>query len=349
MVDDYCGVQVQARHTPAGVGTVNSAVALEVGGDVIAITRGGGSTGTTEEPSLYLNGVKSNKHNGGTTRIQLDGSQTSITARGSFGASDATVSFKIRARVPHKNAETAASIAARDAAVDITSAPDPVYTEVTYLFEVVVRRGATGVQFMELFGTPPPLSAGLTEGLLGNFNGDTTDDMIGSTGLQYNTATVTAETIEKEFAESWRVKTETDSILPYADGETVATFYDASFTPIKLSDFTQAQIDAALVACEANGVALTYLQACAVDHLLSNGAVSYGSYNSNNARIQVQLLPVSVTAEKIETRTVVTSTNDNGNGNNLGNSLITGVSPATRATATWTPVVAIVAALVLLM
>ncbi|XP_048238235.1 uncharacterized protein LOC124135986 isoform X1 [Haliotis rufescens] len=92
----------------------------------------------------------------------------------------------------------------------------------------------------------PETYRGLTKGLLGNYNGDDTDDFVSSTGSPY-LATSTDEVLY-QFGQSWALTNMTESVLHYAPGEDISTFTNSSYTPLFEEDI------AANTRAEAEGV-----------------------------------------------------------------------------------------------
>jgi hypothetical protein len=72
-----------------------------------------------------------------------------------------------------------------------------------------------------------PTRAGKVEGLLGNFDGDPTND-IAARGGPPLAPPITFEKLYPSYADSWRIRA-ADSLFTYADGESTETFTDRSF------------------------------------------------------------------------------------------------------------------------
>jgi hypothetical protein len=72
-----------------------------------------------------------------------------------------------------------------------------------------------------------PSRAGRVEGLLGNFDGDPTND-VAPRGGQPLAAPITFEQLYPSYADSWRIQA-ADSLFTYADGESTETFTDRTF------------------------------------------------------------------------------------------------------------------------
>lgn len=93
-----------------------------------------------------------------------------------------------------------------------------------------------------------------TRGLLGNNNGDPTDDLVYGDGTPAG-QNPTPETLHGPFADSWRVTDET-TLFSYGPDESPDTVADPDFPEqyADLSDFSDATIDAATDSCTAAGV-----------------------------------------------------------------------------------------------
>lgn len=108
------------------------------------------------------------------------------------------------------------------------------------------------------------------EGLLGNNNGDMSDDLRTSAGERVSSSDV--RRIHERFADSWRVS-QNDSLFTYADGESTASFTDKGFpnTVKTLADFSASELEGAASECRARGVADgTQLDDCTFDFLVTH-------------------------------------------------------------------------------
>ncbi len=108
------------------------------------------------------------------------------------------------------------------------------------------------------------------EGLFGDFDGDTSNDLQlrGGLGLAQPVST---QTLYGLYADSWRI-TASESLFDYGTGESTATFTDLSFpTSIaRVADLTLEQRDAAAAICDAAGVTdPILLDACILDVALT--------------------------------------------------------------------------------
>ncbi|MDQ1294879.1 MAG: hypothetical protein QG608_2764, partial [Actinomycetota bacterium] len=92
-----------------------------------------------------------------------------------------------------------------------------------------------------------------TRGLLGNNDGIPGNDLVTASGEQVTGASATV--LHGRYADSWRI-TQSESLFTYADNEDTDTYTDRSFPPniLTLSDFSEAELNAAAVACRAQQV-----------------------------------------------------------------------------------------------
>ncbi|XP_067687865.1 uncharacterized protein [Haliotis asinina] len=88
---------------------------------------------------------------------------------------------------------------------------------------------------------------GLTKGLLGNYNGNDTDDFTSPDGTMYP-ATSTDDELYP-FGQSWAIKTQDESVLLYKPGQTIATFTDSTYIPLFDKNISQADRDAGIAKC----------------------------------------------------------------------------------------------------
>lgn len=107
---------------------------------------------------------------------------------------------------------------------------------------------------------------GTLTGLLGDWNGDPADDLRPA-GAEPLPQTADWQEVRDRFAATWRV-TDEASLLPYAEGETTATYTDPTFppAPVSVESLDDAARTAASETCEAAGVTEpTHLARCLVD------------------------------------------------------------------------------------
>lgn len=144
---------------------------------------------------------------------------------------------------------------------------------------VVVHEGsgaAVHVQLhprvMGVLVDPPDADVGEMEGLLGDADGDPTNDLVDADGATI--AEATWEAVHRELAEAWRVVDDT-TLFDYDDGAGPDTYWDPTFPParVTLDDFTPEQQAEAEVVCRAAGVTDPGLLAeCTFDVLVTGDA-----------------------------------------------------------------------------
>ncbi|MGF1458127.1 MAG: VWD domain-containing protein [Leptolyngbyaceae cyanobacterium] len=157
--------------------------------------------------------------------------------------------------------------------------------------QVLVRSiRAGGEDFLNIM---PTLRAsrqnGLT-GLLGNFNGTVSDDLMSRDGSivpaqsSYSLATNTLDqalpavipvrdienayfdSLHRQFGDSWRIR-QSESLFDYPTGQSTATFTDSAFPSefVTLNGVAPARVDAALTTCREAGVDEALLDGCVFD------------------------------------------------------------------------------------
>jgi hypothetical protein len=115
------------------------------------------------------------------------------------------------------------------------------------------------------------------KGLLGNMDGNTTNDIFlrdGSALTPFN-----ASTFYGTYANSWRIPSLADSLFVYDSGETFAGFDDTNFprSPIVIPEATRA---AAQITCETAGVAANNIAECTQDVAIT-GDTSFANNAAN--------------------------------------------------------------------
>ena len=116
----------------------------------------------------------------------------------------------------------------------------------------------------------PETRRGQVTGLLGNFNGDASDDIQTRSG-EVLPPNPNYEQLYKIFGNSWRISQE-ESLFDYARGETTATFTDLSFPSkiVRTSDFPSNRRAEAEKTCRVAGVTEPeLLEACIFDILVT--------------------------------------------------------------------------------
>ncbi|XP_059158120.1 mucin-like protein [Physella acuta] len=75
---------------------------------------------------------------------------------------------------------------------------------------------------------------GIPRGLLGNFNGDKSDDFIWSNGIMSSTTSSGREIYE--FGQSWAITSDVESLFVYEYGKSRSSYQDPSYTPLFLDE-----------------------------------------------------------------------------------------------------------------
>ncbi|WP_194924196.1 VWD domain-containing protein [Catenulispora pinisilvae] len=132
------------------------------------------------------------------------------------------------------------------------------------------RIGTMSSWGLSLVVVPSTTLRGKTQGLLGNYDGDPSNDLVTGAG-QVLADPPDPKLLFGPFADSWRV-TDTTSLLPYPPGTDTATFTDKTFPdkPVTLADLDPARVAEARALCRALGVTDSpQLEACVLDVALS--------------------------------------------------------------------------------
>ena len=114
--------------------------------------------------------------------------------------------------------------------------------------------------------------AGAVEGLLGNFDGDPTNDLVSASGEPLDLPIAFTD-LYPSYADSWRVTAET-SLFPYADGESTETFTDRDYPAASASvaDLDEAARAQAEQVCRFAGITEPWLFAeCVLDVVEADG------------------------------------------------------------------------------
>lgn len=147
-----------------------------------------------------------------------------------------------------------------------------------------------GDRFLNIMPILRPSHANTMTGLLGNFNGNANDDLMGRDGRvvpaqsTYSIATNALdrvlpaaipvrqvenayfENLYRQFGDSWRIRPE-ESLFDYRTGESTETFSDRAFPQqfFTLNQVAPAQVEAALNTCRDAGVEEALLDGCVFD------------------------------------------------------------------------------------
>eukprot|EP00164_Ancoracysta_twista_P000550 GFYU01000734.1.p1 GENE.GFYU01000734.1~~GFYU01000734.1.p1 ORF type:complete len:1529 (-),score=557.19 GFYU01000734.1:343-4929(-) len=225
--------EVQVRHAPAGDASVNSAVAIgfPAGNEQgkITITRSEGFN----DPVIKVN-----------SRSFMFGTQRAKAIPGGFGT-------LIRSGTLNTTSSLVYTIK---------------LTQSLHEVEVSVQLSEFKVQFIEVFLKLPQDSRGMIRGLLGNFNGDPSDDFITREGRRYNADKITDQELYEEFAYSWRVGPR--SLFDYNAGESTKTFTKEAMPTIRsISDFPSDKQAEADVFCGEKLLSPKMHENCMFDYL----------------------------------------------------------------------------------
>lgn len=166
-----------------------------------------------------------------------------------------------------------------------------------------------------------PERAGAMEGLLGDYDGDPSDEPLGAGGSSLATDPLEESVLYGSYADGWRVTDET-SLLPYDPGETTEDYTDRDFPrkPLPLAGFSRVATTAADQTCRAGALVDEALIAACIFDLLVLGDSPVVGYERlapllSAARTWAMgpdgLPPVEVAADAWADR-VVAATADNG-------------------------------------
>ncbi|MGB3508184.1 MAG: VWD domain-containing protein [Microcoleaceae cyanobacterium] len=146
---------------------------------------------------------------------------------------------------------------------------------------VRVQRISAGGGSLTFEMTMPKSRQNQVSGLLGNFNGDSSDDIKTRSG-EVLPSNPNYEQLYKVFGNSWRVS-QKESLFDYARGETTATFTDLSFPTkiVRTSDFPSNRRAEAERTCREAGVREPQLlEACMFD-ILATGDNQFAQVSAN--------------------------------------------------------------------
>jgi hypothetical protein len=157
--------------------------------------------------------------------------------------------------------------------------------------QVIIRSiRAGGADFLNIMPTLSPAHREEVIGLLGNFNRNPEDDLLGREGTivpaqsSYSLATNALDralpavipvrevedayfdSLYRQFGDSWRVRP-SESLFDYAPGQSTVTFTDRSFPRefVTLNGVAPARVEAALDTCREAGVEEALLDGCVFD------------------------------------------------------------------------------------
>ena len=135
--------------------------------------------------------------------------------------------------------------------------------------------------------------AGNVSGLLGNYNGDVTDDIVTESGTNLTTRPNSKE-LYGIFADSWRVRSDDASHFHYYEGQDFNTFTNRLFPGrvFTVDDLSEQQLRDATAICEEKGVTdAPHLENCILDVGLSGDAAfaddALAAQNQQIAELQI--------------------------------------------------------------
>ena len=239
-------LEVQTRHSIAGVASVNSAFHIHTLAADIQIDR----TEGTNNPVLRVNGTPIIVTRGTKScnfKSSTHESSTKMVIEGSVGV------------------KTTLSIS-----LDVTTkdASGKLYLHKMY-FTVHLADG--GDQFLQAFIDPPQQMMGKTQGLLGDFDGNPENDW----KVPYQAEPV--DTVEA-FAEAWRLDAASSAFV-YDMGVDGSKFTNMDFKPTTVDSFPQFQQEEARSFCAQLGVAEAVQDACVFDVLVGGRAYGESGYS----------------------------------------------------------------------
>ena len=238
-------VEVQTRHSIAGVASVNSAFHIHTLAADIQIDR----TEGTKNPILRIDGTPVILTRGTKSfnyKSETEESTTKMVVEGSVGV------------------KTSLSIS-----LDVASRGQ---SSETYLHKLyfTVHLADGGDQFLQAFVDPPDQMMGKTQGLLGDFDGNPSNDW----KVPFQEEPVS--TVE-EFAEAWRLDAASSAFV-YGVGVDGSTFTDLSFKPTTVGSFPEYEQAEAKIFCNQLGVAEAVQDACVFDVLVGGKAYGQSGY-----------------------------------------------------------------------
>ncbi|MEL7223327.1 MAG: VWD domain-containing protein [Cyanobacteria bacterium J06576_12] len=148
----------------------------------------------------------------------------------------------------------------------------------------------SGARFLNIMPIVSRARMNQMAGLLGNFNGNPDDDLIGRDGTAlptrstysiasntlsralpasipvYELETAYFEQLNKQFGDSWRI-TQAESLFDYPAGLTTASFTNRSFPEefLTLNGVSDEDLESAIAECEAAGVSEDMMDGCVFD------------------------------------------------------------------------------------
>jgi len=141
-----------------------------------------------------------------------------------------------------------------------------------------VRVAQAGARVLNVRVTPSRTRMGSLAGLLGDGDGSTANDLIGTGGARLGIQP-SAETITHSLADAWRVTQSTSSLFDYLPGQSATTFVDSTFPDFHVDASNVPNREAAEKNCRAAGISDTrLLEDCIVDFGLTSDFLFTSTY-----------------------------------------------------------------------
>ena len=239
-------VEVQTRHSKAGVASVNSAFHIHTPAVDIQIDR----TEGTENPVLRIDGRPMIATLGTKSFNLKSAARESSTKLVIAGAVDVETSLSI--------------------SLDVTTRNEGVQDMYLHKMYFTVHLAEGGDQYLQAFVDPPRQMMNKTQGFLGDYDGNAENDW----KVPYQEEPVS--TLE-EFAEAWRLDPATSAFV-YDVGVDGTEFTDMDFKPTTIESFPQFQQEEAKSFCKELGVAAAVQDACVFDVLVGGKAYGQSGY-----------------------------------------------------------------------
>ncbi|CAH1801127.1 unnamed protein product [Owenia fusiformis] len=161
---------------------------------------------------------------------------------------------------------------------------------------------SVSVRSLSITITAPVLvnSSITTAGLMGTFNGNTSDEYAKPNGEVLPENSIDTE-VYHDFGELWKI-TQNESIFWYRDNETTANFSNASFEPLFLSNFTEEEQNEANTKCNSE-IACVFDYLATGDESVADATLSTDLVNTADAKVSENVAP-RLSVEAVQNFTV---------------------------------------------
>jgi hypothetical protein len=150
-----------------------------------------------------------------------------------------------------------------------------------------VRVEQAGARVLNVRVMPSKTRMGSLAGLLGDGDGSTADDLIGTGGTRLGVEP-SGETITHSLADAWRV-TQSTSLFDYLPGQSAVTFVDSTFPDAHVDASNVPNREAAEKNCRAAGISdTTLLENCIVDFGLTSDFLFTSTYRHEQQVLAAQ-------------------------------------------------------------